>query len=630
MISAADRYAQEMLRRAQKREFYRRNFEAFAKDHIKIRGTEPGKIFSLDISARPAQRLLHDKCQKQLKEKGYIRGRGVKSRQQGWSTYSECRMLAGAVLQKNFNTLLVGNDKDTTETIFRIARFAYDSLTAPFKPMERYNSKSEMVFENPDTKTRTGNPGMNSRMTFVQAKELAGTGSTIQGLHTDETAKWPENACTMLENTLLPALHLVPGTIHLDTSTAFTRGDYFREKCDAARTGKTSYFFQFIPWWLDPTYSIPLQRRERFTPNAEERILIKLAARGQKKPDDVPPWEMTFEQLKWRRTIIADRTDGERLFAQEYPHTYEDAWVTTDVNVFPIDALQRQRANICMPSNFVTLKPSHINNYDVKTSVILRPPIDGSMGEDDNFCAIWRKPEPGHRYGMGVDVALGVAGGNWTVFEVFDQVTHEQVAEAHIHIDPDDAGWLAFTLGMYYNIAEINVELTGPGYNTDARLKKLSYPNLYIWKNRERYTPKNTSYTGWKTSPESKKFLIGMSRPMFSHDNVIIHSRLLLEELKHFVVIPGFIQDQYYAEIGDDDAVMAMMFALVVAFDNDYLDETLMPGGRQEISEEAKRALRYAAAAEGMPVGPWSVDNHDWSNREDSFDDVLKALKGWE
>jgi hypothetical protein len=836
-MKSVSRYEAELLRRAQRKEFYRRNFEAFAREQIKIRGTGPGQIFNLDIRKRPAQWLLHEKCQKQLKEKGYIRGRGVKSRQQGWSTYSENRMLHGVVLNRNFNTLLIANDKETTELIFRIARFAYDSLNPAYKPLERYNSRREILLENPDSATRSFNPGLNSRMTFQQAKELSGTAGTIQGLHTDETAKWPPNACVMLENSLLPSLHLVPGTIHLDTSTAFVRGDYFREKCDDARSGKTSYFFQFVPWWLDPTYSIPLKRGEKFKPTAEEQRLIKLAAKGQGPPDDVPPHELTYEQLNWRRIVIADRIDGERLFQQEYPHcvvvgtrvgtgrgllpieevrpgditahgavthsynmgtariykattrrgysvkgpgtlpictgedfirladltpgrhialaqpmfaaqnyflewtdgwvkknvcvderfarflgyfmgdgclmvgkgnrgkggvtvsiccdardsdviadvqdllgteskravgskqggcevrkrdvsfldlaqrlgiysptaphrivkvpeciwrspkpvvreflrglfeadgsergdrtialfskhrkflediqllllgfgieasvttsrrrnrngeytaneltlysqatdrfaeeigfigqrkrdkfkppstcgrkpppqmfadevvsvedsgviapiwdltmddprhvydangvivhnTYEDAWVTMDINVFPLDALQRQRSNVCMPAHFAELKPSHANNYDRQTHVILRPPIDKVIDAEEDYCAIWRLPEKGHQYALGIDVALGIAGGNWTVFEVFDQRTREQVAEAHLHIDPDDAGWLAFTLGMFYNQAEINTELTGPGYNTDARLKKLQYPRLYIWRNR--------------------------------------------------------------------------------------------------------------------------------------------------
>lgn len=627
-MNSYDRYEARQLQKARQREIYRRDFETFAREQIKIRGIQPGQILNLDINTRPAQFLLHQKCQAQLKEKGYIRGRGVKCRQQGWSTYSECRMFHGAVLNRNFNTLLVGNDKETTETIFRIARFAYDSLRPDYRPLERYNSKRELLFENPDPRGRNINPGLSSRMTIIQAKELAGTGSTIQGLHTDETSKWPEAACTMLETTLLPALHLQPGTIHLDTSTAFARGMYFREKCDAARSGKTSYFFQFVPWWLDPTYSIPLSKGERFKPDAEEQRLIKLAAKGQPWPDDVPPMELTYPQLKWRRTVITDRTDGERLFAQEYPHTYEDAWVTMDLNVFNLDALRRQKP--CLPLHYAVLKPSNMNNYD-RSQVELRSPVENVIDPDEDYVAIWRLPERGHMYAMGIDVALGLEGGNWTVFEVFDFATREQVAEAHLHIDPDDAGWLAFTLGMFYNRAQINTELTGPGYNTDARLKKLYYPNLYIWRNRERIVPKLTSYTGWKTSPESKKFLIGMTRPLLNHDQVTLHSRLLLDELRHFVVVPGFIQDQYYAESGDDDAVLAMMFSLVVVFDEDYSDQSLMPQGSPPPTLPQLETIRDLGVAKSIEQADYMVDNYEPGDRmeDDPISRMIQQLRGW-
>lgn len=625
-MTAQERIEAELKRKAMRREYYRRNFEAFARDQIKIRGKRPGEIVTLDIGHKPAQQILHAKCQEQLKSHGYIRVRAIKARQQGFSTYSEGRALHGSVLNRNCNSLLIANDKDTTETIFRIARFAYDSLKPEFKPIERYNNKREIVMENPDAKTRGQNPGLNSRMTFQQAKELAGTGSTIHFLHTSETSKWPPNACEMLESNLLPALHLEPGTAHIDESTAFTRGDYFREKCERTRSGKDFYAWVLVPWWLDPSYAVPLDKGEKFKLNNEERAIQKLAAKGQKH-DGVPPWQITHEQFKWRRITIGNRIDGERLFLQEYLQDFESAWVTMDVNVFDLDALNRQEQNICIPRYFATLKPSSLNNIQ---EPVLRPPIEGLIDEDEDYVAIWRKPEPSHAYYMGIDVALGIEGGNWSVMEVFDGKTGEQVAEAHLHVDPDDLGWLAFTLGMYYNRAQINTELTGPGYNTDARLKKLCYPNLYIWRNRERVAPKLTQYTGWKTSRESKKFLIGMTRPLLNHDKITIHSRLLLNEMRHFVVVPGFVEDQYYAETGDDDAVMSLMFALVAAEDENYVDDSFMP--REEIKDEGLlKKIREKEVAKAVNEGPWAVDTTEFGGyKEDGLDGALTSLKGWD
>lgn len=620
----------ERRRRALQRERYRRNFEEFARDQIKIRGAAPGEILTLDIAQKPAQRILHQRCEEQLKEHGWIRVRAIKARQQGFSTYSEGRAFHASALNRNTNSLLIANDKETTQTIFRIARFAYDNLSPHLRPMARYDSKSELVFENPDAKLRSVNPGLGSRMTFQQAKELAGTGTTIHFLHSSETSKWPEKACDMLETSLMPALHLVRGTVHIDESTAFTRGDYFHEKCDITRAGEDHYGWVLVPWWLEPTYAVPIGRNERFTRTEEERLLVALAKAGQKK-DGVPPWELTKEQLKWRRIQIASRAgDGERLFQQEFLSDYESAWVTMDVNVFDLEALKRQAGNIRMPVFCAELKPSHINNYD-SSCVKLLPASAQMVTASESYVAIWKLPEANHRYAMGVDVALGLKNGDWTVFQVFDQASREQVAEAHLHVDPDDAGWLAFSMGMFYNIAQINVELTGPGYNTDARLKKLYYPNIYFWRNRERIAPKPTNFTGWKTTPESKKFLIGMARPLFNHDAVTIHSRVLFDELRHFVVVPGFMQDQYYAESGDDDSVMAMLFSLVVCFDEDYVDETLMPGQVENFTEAERRAARERRLNAELAAGPWAVDNREFGSEggDAALDSLVGSLKGW-
>lgn len=632
MNNAKEKHIARLRQWAARKELYRRNFELFAREQIRIRGAAPGQILTLDIAKKPAQQILHAKCQEQLQAKGYIRVRALKARQQGFSTYSEGRGLHGSGLNRNYNSLLIANDKETTQTIFRIARFAYDSLAPAIRPLARYDSKSELVFENPDPKTRPSNPGLNSRMTFVQAKELAGTGTTIHFLHTSETSKWPEKATEMLETSLMPALHYLPGTVHIDESTAYTRlGDYFRAKCEDTRDGKDGYGWVMVPWWLEPMYSIPLQKNEVFRRTEEERAIVALAKAGQ--PDDgVPKWDITKEQLNWRRTLINSRgQDGDRLFLQEYLQDFDSSWVTFDVNVFPLAALNRQKANLCMPRYAAHLEPSHINNYSPE-KVILKPPVEQFIGADANYVAVWRLPEKSHQYSMGIDVALGQTGGNWTVFEVFDMVTHEQCAEAHLHVDPDDAGWLAFTLGMFYNRAQINTELTGPGYNTDARLKKNLYPNLYIWRSRDRIAPKLTNFTGWKTTPESKKFLIGMATPLFNRDQITIHSRVLLDELRHFVVVPGFMQDSFYAETGDDDCVMAMLFALVVAFDENYLDDIMLDGPARIMDPAQERAMRNALIAESMERGAWQVDNREFGDNPDMevLDNLVGSLKGYD
>src|SRR5262249_52669136 len=146
----------------------------------------------------------------------------LKGRQLGGSTYWQARMFHRASLFPNFNALLVACDPESTAKIFDMSRTMYDELTPWCKPMRRYDTKREIVFENPDSKTRGINPGLRSRIDFQSAtKELAGTGTTRQGLHLSESAKYHPDAVKLLKSSLMPAIHRVPGTFLVEESTAY-------------------------------------------------------------------------------------------------------------------------------------------------------------------------------------------------------------------------------------------------------------------------------------------------------------------------------------------------------------------------------------------------------------------------
>lgn len=141
-----------------------------------------------------------------------------------------------------------------------------------------------------------------------------------------------------------------------------------------------------------------------------------------------------------------------------------------------------------------------------------------------------------------------------------------------------------------------------------------------------------TKLTGWKTTPESKKFLIGMSRPLFTHDIITIHSRVLLNELRHFVAVPGFIQDSYYAETGDDDCVMSMMFSLAVAHDDNYFEDTALNMAPKELPPDELRERHALAVREEAGLGPWARDTRDFNSDPSMavFDGMVNSLKGWD
>src|ERR1700674_3894360 len=107
-------------------ESYKRNFQLFALEQLKIKGAAPGEILRLDLAVKPVQQMIWTKVKEQLKIQGFVRGRIMKGRQQGSSTCTQGIMYWKASTTHNFDSLLMANTPDTTGRIFQIARHYYD------------------------------------------------------------------------------------------------------------------------------------------------------------------------------------------------------------------------------------------------------------------------------------------------------------------------------------------------------------------------------------------------------------------------------------------------------------------------------------------------------------------------
>jgi len=60
-----------------------------------------------------------------------------------------------------------------------MCRLFYECLPKALKPMARYDSKKELVFENPDKRTRAANPGFRSSIEVYTAGKKLGLPSRI-------------------------------------------------------------------------------------------------------------------------------------------------------------------------------------------------------------------------------------------------------------------------------------------------------------------------------------------------------------------------------------------------------------------------------------------------------------------
>ncbi len=99
-------------------------------------------------------------------------------------------------------------------------------------------------------------------------------------------------------------------------------------------------------------------------------------------------------------------------------------------------------------------------------------------GFDRNYW-IWKKPEDGRQYLAIADVARG-DGSDYSVCQVIDLETMEQVAEYQGKITPDMFAPLLASIGAEYNDSLLVIENNSLGIGVLSRLQELQYPNLYF------------------------------------------------------------------------------------------------------------------------------------------------------
>ena len=85
------------------------------------------------------------------------------------------------------------------------------------------------------------------------------------------------------------------------------------------------------------------------------------------------------------------------------------------------------------------------------------------LDDENGNLKVWKTPEDETEYALAVDVAEGDAEGDFSVVQVLDKSTWEQVAEWRGHCTPFELADIVYDLGYYYLEAEVAIEKPGPG-----------------------------------------------------------------------------------------------------------------------------------------------------------------------
>jgi len=479
-----------------------------------------------------AQEKLYKTIRRAEKKGRLVRVNILKARRLGMSTLIQGLIFHDTATHQNVKSVITAHTLGSSRAIFNISELFYDSLPPAIRPMKRYGSKREMLFENPDDKSRFDNPGLRSSIQVETAKSVdLGRAPTIHKYHASEVAYYP-NA----KDLMLGIFQAVPETrgsaIYLET-TANGASGWFYDHYQKTKRGENQYIHFFYPWHEFPGYRIPDAKIRKSTFDQEELRLIKV-------------YGLSHEQLAWRRYTIANKCDGDvTLFQQEYPSDDHEAFIFSGRNIFPTNILKDMLDSASIPQRGdLSYGPVSSDTRYYKTRLGSKP----SFREDPHGkLRIWSNPHPNHSYTIGVDVAEGRrmvydttaaegSSSDFSVLDVFDSSTLEQAAQWHGHIDPDELGVIAVQLALYYNDAFIIPEVNNHGLTTVTEIyKKLQYRNVYIRESYSKQFDTMEKSVGWKTTQITKPLLIDLANECIRERVVRFHDKHTIEEFMAFV-----------------------------------------------------------------------------------------------
>jgi hypothetical protein len=372
-----------------------------------------------------------------------------KSRQVGLTTLLLCWIAALCLLRPGITCAFVAPDKTLFGPIAAkwstIWQSVAESRGADFPGVAADNDR-EFKFSN------------GSRVIWAPAGETrrnatkAIIGETVNFCVLSELAVYPFGKVTIAA--LRPTLNLSGACIVVDSTPPQEpgTGEAYTEIAKATLDGEPDHEFFFWPWWMEPSYRLPVPLPiAQYT--EEERTL---AAKHLLDPF----------QMAWRRKTKASKAEGP-TFAQTYPET-------------PAAALNPKRTGYAFADEIIELGfRKEQQDYD--------PPLDqaalwqifppalrrefpaGDMffsarwcePVEDGYVRVWRPPVPGVRYKAGLDPSDGLRHGDWQTCGIVDQ-WNEVCAYIRTRIEVPRFAALAQRLCTWFG-AELELEMSAHG-----------------------------------------------------------------------------------------------------------------------------------------------------------------------
>jgi hypothetical protein len=455
-----------------------------------------------------------------LRKKGIRQHIILKPRQLGFTTMICALFLAEAILVPNTVAVIIAHDAESTARIFEITKLMYDNLPDEIRPVSKYSSRREIVFETINSKIFIGTAGSTG----------FGRGTTINLLHCSEFAFWdkPEEILP----SLIQTVPMENGVIIFET-TANGYNHFHDSYMEAVRTSEIERKINDVPYphfyrWFD-------HAEYKFEIGNEEQAYIQETLTDEEK-DFMVVHGTNLQQMAWRRS--KQQTLKEK-FLQEYPEDDQSCFLSSGKPFFDRDMIKS--ISLWIEANKV---------------------VEWQKVEQEKI-KIYKTfdPDPKFRHILCVDPAEGNPTGSSSAAYMLrlhkDPVRIEMCAEIREKIPMPKFWRLLYHLGSLYRYPQLAIERNNHGHLLcywavngllqDGTKVLDKYPNIYHGTDGK---------PGFVTNSATRPLILDNLSEVLRNNMLVVYSKIWLDQALSFVYSE---KNKPEAEAGKkDDSIIAV------------------------------------------------------------------------
>lgn len=330
-------------------------------------------------------------------------------------------------------------------------------------------------------------------------------------------------------------------------STANGMGGDFYNLCKMAMDPRraSGWAFCFFAWWEHPEYRLPASPGFRLSPDESAEL--------QK-------YNLHVDQIAWRRRQIDVACEGKiERFRQEFPGNPEEAFQSSGRTIFDMKAVERMPVIQIAPRGRL-----EVIEVGLEKRVQFLQSQDG-RGE----LVIYRMPEKGRRYVIGIDHAEGIdplakagySDPDYCSATVLNADTGEECAKLKERYEPHPWAQRCYWLGRFYNWAFLTPEQKAVGKAVIGQLLALGYPLELIYSKQRDPSDRRAPLLqelGFDTNSVFRPILISGQDRALREGAIKLHDPETIQQHREFVRKPNGREEG----IGHDDDVFGVALAV--------------------------------------------------------------------